>query len=201
MFTLPELPYAYTALEPYIDEKTMMIHHDKHHAAYVKNLNDALAGHEDLLQKPVEYILENLSLIPEDIRTKIRNNGGGHYNHTLFWEVMTPGGAKEPAGKLLEAIQKNCGGFSTFQDHFSTKGLGRFGSGWVWLVKEKDGSVVIIDSPNQDNPLMDGRFPVLGLDVWEHAYYLKYQNVRADYIKNWWNVVNWTEVEKRYVAA
>lgn len=201
MFTLPDLPYAYNALEPYIDEQTMKIHHDKHHAAYIKNLNDALAGHEDWLVKPIEDVLENLSQVPEDIRMKVRNNGGGHYNHTLFWEIMTPGGAKEPSGKLLEAIKKECGDFATFKDHFAAKAVRRFGSGWVWLVKESDGSVKIVDSPNQDSPVMDGKQVVLGLDVWEHAYYLKYQNLRPDYVKAWWNVVNWDEVGKRYGAA
>ncbi len=201
MFTLPDLPYAYNALEPYIDEKTMQIHHDKHHAAYVKNLNDALGGKDEWLDKPIEDVLKNLSQVPEDIRTKVRNNGGGHYNHTLFWDLMTPGGSKEPTGKLLEALKKECGDFNTFKEHFTAKGVGRFGSGWVWLVKESDGSVKIVDTPNQDNPVMDGKQVVLGLDVWEHAYYLKYQNLRPDYIKAWWNVVNWDIVAKRYEAS
>lgn len=208
MFTLPNLPYAYNALEPYIDEKTMMIHHDKHHAAYVKNVNDALAGHADLLVMPIEQLLMNLSKVPEDIRTKVRNNGGGHANHTLFWEIMTPASvplsgttAGKPGGALAKAIDKAFGSFATFQEQFTAKGMGRFGSGWAWMVKEKDGSVFLTDTPNQDTPVMDGKTPILGLDVWEHAYYLKYQNMRADYIKNWWNVVNWDVVAKRYEAS
>lgn len=198
MFTVPELPYAYTALEPYIDEQTMRIHHDKHHAAYVKNLNDALAGHESLLSLPIEELLQQLATIPEDIQTKVRNNGGGHANHTLFWEIMTPGGSKEPDGPLLAAINKSCGDIKTFQEHFTAKALARFGSGWVFLVKEMDGSVTIVDTPNQDTPLFEGKKVVLGLDVWEHAYYLKYQNLRADYINAWWNLVNWDVVAQRY---
>ena len=201
MFTLPDLPYAYNALEPYIDEKTMQIHHDKHHGTYVKNLNDALTGQDGWLSKSIEEVLLGLPKLPEEIRTKVRNNGGGHANHTLFWEIMKPGGAKEPTGALLEAIVKSCGDFATFKEHFSAKGVGRFGSGWVWLVKETDGGVTITDTPNQDTPLMEGKTPILGLDVWEHAYYLKYQNVRADYIKNWWNVINWDEVARRYEIA
>lgn len=200
MFTLPDLPYAYNALERAIDEQTMKIHHGKHHATYVKNLNDALEGKSDLLSLSLEELLKKLSSVPEDIRTKVRNNGGGHYNHSLFWEIMKPGGSNEPTGALLEAITNNCGDFSVFKDHFTAKALGRFGSGWVWLIKNKDGSVEITDTPNQDNPIMEDKKPILGLDVWEHAYYLKYQNVRADYIAAWWSVVNWDEVMKRYVA-
>lgn len=201
MFTLPELPYAYNALEVAIDEETMKLHHDKHHAAYVKNLNDALVSFPDLSTKSIEELLGNLSQIPEDVRTKVRNNGGGHYNHTHFWEVMTPGGAKEPTGALLEAINQNCGDFITFKDHFSAKALSRFGSGWVWLIKEANGSVQIVDTPNQDNPIMEGKAFILGLDVWEHAYYLKYQNRRADYVSAWWNVINWDVVSKLYGAS
>lgn len=198
MFTIPDLPYAYNALEPYIDEQTMRIHHDKHHAAYVTNLNDALSKYPTWLEKSIEDILIHLDEIPEDIRVKVRNNGGGHYNHTLFWDIMKPGGANQPSGALLDAITRECGSFETFKEHFSARGMGRFGSGWVWLVKESDGSVKIVDTPNQDNPLMEGKTPILGLDVWEHAYYLKYQNRRAEYIQAWWHVVNWTEVERRY---
>lgn len=210
MFTLPELPYAYNALEPYIDERTMQIHHDKHHAAYVKNLNDALAGHEDLLSLPVEELIKDLSKVPEAVRTKVRNNGGGHANHSLFWQVMSPnpeGTPRTPGGDLGTAINATLGSFEKFQEQFSAAALNRFGSGWAWLVADK-GKLIIIDTPNQDSPLMDGlpagrqgKTPILGLDVWEHAYYLKYQNMRADYIKNWWSVVNWTEVEKRFAAT
>lgn len=202
MFSLGDLPYAYNALEPFIDERTMQIHHDKHHAAYVKNLNDALAGHEDLLSLPVETLIGDLSKVPEAIRTKVRNNAGGHANHTMFWSVMAAPaeGSQKPSGKLAETIEKTFGDLSAFQEKFSQAGIGRFGSGWVWLVADK-GALTIMDTPNQDSPLMDGRVPVLGLDVWEHAYYLKYQNLRADYIKAWWNVVNWKEVERRFNAV
>lgn len=201
MYTLPELSYAYNALEPVIDEKTMMIHHDKHHAAYIKNLNDALKDHQDILSLPIETLVQQLQLVPESIRTKVRNNAGGHYNHSLFWTIMIPGGTDRPTGKLADAIDANCGDFSTFIEHFSKRAMGRFGSGWAWLLKESDGSVSISDTPNQDNPLMDGKIPLLGLDLWEHAYYLKYQNLRADYIKAWWSVVNWKEVQSRYEAV
>lgn len=205
MFTLPDLPYAYNALEPFIDEATMRIHHDKHHAAYVKNLNDALtlSGVEGLLTMPVEELIKNLSNVPEGVRTKVRNNGGGHANHSLFWTVMTPhqeGAGQGPQGKLAQAIEAAFADFETFREKFSAAGIGRFGSGWVWLSVES-GALKIEDSANQDSPLMENRIPILGLDVWEHAYYLKYQNMRADYIKAWWNVVNWTEVEKRFAAA
>ena len=202
MFTLPELPYAYAALEPFIDERTMQIHHDKHHAAYVKNLNDALSGNETLLSMPIETLLSDLSKVPEQVRTKVRNNGGGHYNHSLFWTLMAPasnGNTPKPSGKMLQAIEASFGSFEQFQDKFSAAGVGRFGSGWVWLIKDTD-TLVITDTPNQDSPIMEGKMPLLALDVWEHAYYLKYQNLRADYIKQWWNVVNWTEVEKRFTT-
>ena len=204
MFTLPDLPYAYNALEPFIDERTMQIHHDKHHAAYVKNLNDALVGQDALLAMPVEELMKNLSQVPEAMRTKVRNNGGGHANHSFFWTIMAPfvAGALQgkPSGDLAKTIDAAFGSFEKFQEQFVAAGMGRFGSGWVWLVKH-EGSLVIVDTPNQDTPLMEGKNPILGLDVWEHAYYLKYQNMRADYIKAWWNVVNWTEVEKRFVRA
>lgn len=203
MFTLPELPYAYNALETYIDERTMQIHHDKHHAVYVKNLNDALVGQDALLAMPIEELMKSLAQVPESVRTKVRNNGGGHFNHSLFWTVMSAnptGEARMPGGDFAKAIDAAFGNFIQFQEKFSASGLGRFGSGWVWLVSEK-GILTIVDTPNQDNPLMDKRIPILGLDVWEHAYYLKYQNVRADYIKAWWNVVNWTEIETRFAAA
>ncbi|MFZ5535585.1 MAG: superoxide dismutase [Patescibacteria group bacterium] len=199
MFTLPDLTYAYNALEPFIDEKTMQIHHDKHHAAYVKNLNDALAGNDALLALPIESLIKDLSQVPEQVRMKVRNNGGGHYNHSLFWEIMGPGEGM-PTGVLADAITASFGSFAVFQEKFAAAGMGRFGSGWVWLVADK-GTLSIVDTPNQDNPLMEGKTPVLGLDVWEHAYYLKYQNVRADYIAAWWHVVNWKAVEKRFADA
>jgi superoxide dismutase, Fe-Mn family len=200
MFTVPELPYAYNALEPYIDERTMQIHHDKHHAAYVKNLNDALAGNDALLELPVEELIADLLQVPEAIRQKVKNHGGGHANHTMFWEIMGPKAGGEPKGELKSAIEKTFGSFAQFQEKFSAAALARFGSGWVWLSADK-GRLIIEDTLNQDSPLMEGRMPVLGLDVWEHAYYLKYQNVRADYIKAWWSVINWKEVEKRFSQA
>lgn len=201
MFKVPDLPYAYNALEPYIDERTMQIHHDKHHAAYVKNLNDALAGHDDWLAMPIEKLVANLAKVPEEIRMKVRNNGGGHANHSWFWTSMAPsgkGGGGEPKGKLKTAIDSTFGSFTQFAEKFSSAGMGRFGSGWAWLIMDGK-KLAVMDTPNQDNPLMEGKTPILGLDVWEHAYYLKYQNMRADYIKAWWNVVNWGEVEKRFV--
>lgn len=203
MFTLPDLPYAYNALEPYIDERTMQIHHDKHHAAYVKNVNDALVGHDNLLAMPIDVLMKNLTTVPEPIRMKVRNNGGGHANHSLFWAVMraNPNGEpRMPSGELKTAIDKTFGNFGKFQEQFSAAAMGRFGSGWAWLSIE-NGKLKIEDSANQDTPLIEGRIPILGLDVWEHAYYLKYQNMRADYIKAWWNVVNWVSVEKRLAAA
>ena len=200
-FTLPPLPYDYSALEPHIDEQTMRIHHDKHHAAYVTNLNNALEGHATLAGKSLDELLGNLAAVPEAIRTAVRNNGGGHWNHTLYWEVMTPGGAPEPAGRLADAITKAFGGVAAFKESFQKAGLGRFGSGWAWLVRDAKGGLSIESTPNQDTPLMEGRRAILGCDVWEHAYYLKYQNRRADYLSAWWNVVNWTEVGKRYDAA
>ncbi len=200
MFTLPDLPYSYNALEPSIDEKTMQIHHDKHHAAYVKNLNDALAGEETLLAMPIETLIADLSKVPEAVRTKVRNNGGGHANHSFFWQVMAPPSGAKPTGKLLDAITATFGSLEGFQEKFAAAGVGRFGSGWVWLTSDA-GKLAIVDTPNQDSPLMDGKTPILGLDVWEHAYYLKYQNLRADYIKAWWNVVNWQEVARRFGMA
>ncbi len=198
MFTVPDLPYAYNALEPHIDERTMQIHHDKHHAAYVKNLNDALAGHDDWLAMSVEDIVINLAKVPQEIQMKVRNNAGGHANHSLFWQVMAaaPAGAGKPTGKVATAIDAAFGSFDQFVEKFGAAALGRFGSGWAWLVVD-NGKLGLMDTPNQDSPLTEGKTPILGLDVWEHAYYLKYQNVRADYIKAWWNVVNWKEVEKR----
>ena len=203
MFTLPNLPYAYNALEPFIDEATMRIHHDKHHAAYIKNLNDALTGNELLLDVPVEALIADLSRVPEQVRTKVRNNAGGHANHTMFWECMaapTPEKDAAPGGMLLTAITESFGSVAAFQEKFAAAGVGRFGSGWVWLVADGK-KLSILDTPNQDSPIMEGKIPVLCLDVWEHAYYLKYQNMRPEYIKAWWHVVNWAEVEKRFAAA
>jgi len=197
MFELPNLPYPYNSLEPYIDELTMQIHHDKHHAAYVNNLNEALSEYKHLKEKNIDELLKNIEKLPSEIREKIRNNGGGHANHSLFWQIMSPNSNKQPHGKLLDAINSIFGSFQTFQEKFSQAGLGRFGSGWVWLTID-DGKLAIIDTPNQDSPLSYGKEPILALDVWEHAYYLKYQNRRADYIKAWWNVVNWSEVQKRF---
>jgi len=199
-FTLPPLPYAYNALEPHIDEQTMRIHHDKHHAAYVNNLNAALEGHADLQQKSLEDLLRGIGSVPEAIRTAVRNNGGGHHNHTLFWELMQPGGASEPSGALAEAINKTFGGLAQFKEQFTKACLGRFGSGWGWLIRDGSGKLAIESSANQDSPVMDGKMPVLGCDVWEHAYYLKYQNRRPDYVTAWWNVVNWTEAGRRFGA-
>ncbi len=199
MFTLPDLPYAFDALEPYIDAQTMQIHHDKHHGAYVKNLNDALSGTKQLDNVSIEQLLKTLHDVPESIRTKVRNNGGGHYNHSMFWQIMAPGAGGEPKGVFAEAIKKSFGSFTDFQKQFTASAMGRFGSGWAWVIRKEDG-LRIVDTPNQDSPIMEGAIPILGLDVWEHAYYLKYQNMRAEYIKAWWQVVNWPEVEKRFTA-
>jgi superoxide dismutase, Fe-Mn family len=197
---LPPLPYAYNALEPHIDEQTMQIHHDRHHATYVNNLNAALEGHADLQNKPLEELLASLDSVPEKIRTAVRNNGGGHANHTLFWEIMSPNGGGQPTGALADAINSTFGSFENFKAEFTKAATGRFGSGWAWLVVD-NGKLAITSTPNQDNPIMEGKTPILGLDVWEHAYYLKYQNKRPDYIAAFWNVVNWAEVNKRYEAA
>ncbi len=194
---LPPLPYPADALEPYIDKMTMEIHHDKHHGAYVTNLNKALEGHADLQALSIEELLSNLDRVPENIRTAVRNNGGGHMNHSMFWKIMKKGGGGEPKGKLSEAIRSAFGSFADFKTKFSQAGATRFGSGWSWLLV-KDGKLTVESSPNQDNPVMSGGKPVMGLDVWEHAYYLKYQNRRPDYIEAWWNVVNWEEIEKNY---
>ncbi len=197
-FELPALPYDYSALEPHIDEQTMRIHHDKHHAAYVTNLNKALEGSPDLQKKSIEDILSNLNGVPEAIRTAVRNNGGGHYNHSMFWQIMGPKAGGEPSGALADAIKSTFGSFATFKENLNNAGIGRFGSGWAWLVFDKNGKLAITSTPNQDNPLSDGLKPIMGVDVWEHAYYLKYQNRRADYLAAWWNVVNWTEVAARF---
>ncbi len=196
--TLPDLPYDYNALEPHIDEQTMRIHHTKHHQAYVNNLNDALQGHEDLQNQSLEQLLRDIERVPQDIRTKVRNNGGGHANHTLFWQIMRPNGGGEPGGALGDEIRSIFGDFASFRDQFANAAKGRFGSGWAWLVHGEGGRLQVIDTANQDSPLMMGYTPILGLDVWEHAYYLKYQNRRPEYIEAWWNVVNWEEVGRRF---
>lgn len=197
-FSVPPLPYAYDALEPHIDKETMTIHHDKHHGAYVSKLNDAVQGKSDLESKSVEELVSNLDSVPEDIRTAVRNNGGGHANHTLFWEIMTPGGSNQPAGALADAISSAFGSFDDFKKRFNDAGATRFGSGWAWLVKTRDGKLDVISTANQDNPLMEGHQPVFGNDVWEHAYYLKYQNRRPDYLAAWWNVVNFDKVAEQF---
>jgi Fe-Mn family superoxide dismutase len=196
-FTLPPLPYDFAALEPHIDEQTMRIHHDKHHAGYVNNLNAALEGNAELQKLSVEALLKDINAVPEKIRTAVRNNGGGHANHTLFWEIMTPGGPSEPSGALAVGIKKAFGGLAEFKEQFTKAATTRFGSGWAWLVASGNGSLAIESTANQDSPLMEGKRPIIGIDVWEHAYYLKYQNKRADYIAAWWNVLNWAEAAKR----
>ena len=200
-YELPPLPYDYNALEPYIDEQTMRIHHDKHHAGYVSKLNAALESHPELADWTLEQLLGQLSQVPEDIRTAVRNNGGGHANHTLFWSIMGPNGGGEPGGDLGEAIAGKFGDFSSFKEQLSNAAATRFGSGWGWLAVDSNGELTVESTSNQDNPLMEGRTPILGIDVWEHAYYLKYQNRRPDYIAAWWNVVNWDEVAKRLDQA
>jgi len=200
-FEVPPLPYDYNALEPHIDEQTMRIHHDKHHQAYVNNLNAALEKHPDFQGKSLEELVANLDAVPEDIRTVVRNNGGGHANHSLFWQVMGPNGGGEPSGDLGSAIQSTFGSFAEFKDKMSKAAVGRFGSGWGWLAVDKSGTLVVTSTPNQDSPLMEGMTPLLGVDVWEHAYYLKFQNRRPDYVETWWNVVNWDEVARRYGEA
>jgi len=197
MFTLPDLPYPESALEPYIDEETMKIHHGKHHAAYVQNLNDALKDFPELSAKKTEELIADLEVIPEGIRTKVRNQGGGHANHSLFWTIMSPSKSALKEGTLMEELKKTFGDLAAFQEKFSAAAMGRFGSGWAWLVKGEDG-LEILDTSNQDSPISLGKDPILALDVWEHAYYLKYQNRRADYIKAWWNVVDWPQVERLF---
>ncbi len=199
-FELPALPYAFDALEPNIDARTMEIHHDKHHAAYTSNLNAALEGHSDLQSKSIEELLAGLDSLPESIRTAVRNNGGGFANHSLFWTILAANGG-DASAELSAAITKSFGSMDEFKTKFADAAAKRFGSGWAWLVANTDGSLEVTSSPNQDTPLMEGKTPILGLDVWEHAYYLNYQNRRPDYIKAFWNVVNWSEVSKRYAAV
>lgn len=200
MFKLPDLPYAFDALEPHIDAKTMEIHHDKHHATYVQKLNDAVKGHDDLLEMDLNELLQCLDEVPEAIRTAVRNNGGGHSNHSFFWQIMSPDGGGEPKGDLALKIEHKFGSFDDFKAKFKEAAVGRFGSGWAWLVTN-EGELEIMSTANQDSPLMEQKVPILGLDVWEHAYYLKYQNKRPDYIDAWWNVVNWEAVDGHYAAS
>ena len=199
-YTLPDLPYAFDALEPYIDEETMHLHHDKHHNTYVTNLNAAIEKYPELGEKSVEELLSDMDAIPTDIKTAVQNNGGGHANHSFFWKIMAPNAGGEPTGEIKEAIDEAFGDFATFKEEFKKAAAGRFGSGWAWLVLE-DGKLAITSTANQDSPLMTGQTPILGLDVCEHAYYLKYKNVRPDYIAAFWNVVNWDEVNKQFAAA
>ena len=198
VYELPPLPYDYAALEPYIDEQTMHLHHDKHHAAYVTNLNNALKDRSGYPDVSAEELVRRLNEVPEDIRTAVRNNGGGHVNHTMFWQIMKPNGGGEPTGALASAIQDAFGSFDAFKAAFNDAGVKRFGSGWAWLVLDRNGKLSVTSTANQDNPQTDGLHPVMGNDVWEHAYYLKYQNRRPDYLNAWWNVVNWDEVARRY---
>ncbi|PQF23760.1 superoxide dismutase [Enterococcus mundtii] len=198
-YTLPDLPYAFDALEPYIDEETMHLHHDKHHNTYVTNLNAAIEKSPELGEKTIEELVSDMDAIPSDIQTAVRNNGGGHANHSFFWKIMAPNAGGEPTGAIKDAINETFGDFATFKEEFKKAAAGRFGSGWAWLVLE-DGKLAITSTANQDSPLMEGKKPVLGLDVWEHAYYLKYKNVRPDYIEAFWNVVNWDEVNKHFAG-
>ena len=199
-YSLPPLPYPSDALEPHIDKRTMDIHHDGHHGTYVKNLNAALEKHPELQTKNVEELLRNIHTVPEEIRTAVRNNGGGHANHSLFWQTMAPKAGGEPGGDIAHALRSSFGSFESFKDTFTKTALNRFGSGWAW-VTQRNGQLTIESTPNQDSPLLEGHVPLFGLDVWEHAYYLHYQNRRADYIKAWWNVVNWAAINKRLAAA
>lgn len=200
-YTLPNLPYAHDALEPHIDTQTMQIHHGKHHQAYITNVNKALEAYPDLAAKPVEELVKNLASVPEAIRNVVRNNGGGHANHSLFWEVLSPSGGGAPTGDLAAAINGTFGSFDAFKEKLSAAAATRFGSGWAWLSVDAAGNLVVESTPNQDSPLTEGRTPILGLDVWEHAYYLKYQNRRPDYVAAFYNVINWNEVARRYAAA
>ena len=199
-YTLPDLPYAYDALEPYIDEKTMKIHHDKHHSAYIKKVNAALEDYPELAKKSIEDLMRDIDEVPEEIRTAVQNNGGGHANHSFFWPILSPDGGGEPKEEMKKAIECKFGSFDSFKEKFAETATGRFGSGWAWLVLN-NGELELMDTLNQDSPLMEGKTPLLGLDVWEHAYYLTYQNKRPDYVNAFWNVVNWDEVEKKYKEA
>jgi Fe-Mn family superoxide dismutase len=198
---LPPLPYPYDALEPHIDARTMQFHHDQHHATYVKNLNAALDKYPKLKNQSVEELLQNLDRIPKDIRTTVRNNGGGHVNHSMFWKIMKPNGGGEPTGEIATAINQTFGNFGNFKKQFNEAGASRFGSGWVWLVRNKNGKLEITTTANQDSPVMENQYPIFGNDVWEHAYYLKYQNRRPEYLDAWWNVVNWDEINRRFADA
>jgi Fe-Mn family superoxide dismutase len=200
-FELPNLPYSFDALEPYIDAQTMQIHHDLHHGAYVKNLNSAIESHADLQSKSIEELIRDLNTVPEAARTAVRNNGGGHLNHAIFWTLMAPNAGGEPTGAIAEAINDTFGNFETFKERFNDAGAKRFGSGFVWLVRSSDGKLEVVSTPNQDNPITDGHYPIMGNDVWEHAYYLKYQNRRPEYLKQWWNTVNWEEVNRRFAQS
>jgi Fe-Mn family superoxide dismutase len=200
-YELPKLVYPYDALEPHIDAKTMEIHHSKHHAGYVAKLNKALEGYSDLQSYQAEELIKNLASLPDEIRVAVRNNGGGHVNHTLFWKIMGPNGGGEPKGELLKAIERHFGNFQSFKEKFTETAVGHFGSGWAWLVLDRFGHLRVLSTPNQDSPLTLGLIPILGIDVWEHAYYLKYQNRRAEYVENWWNVVNWEAVFENYERA
>jgi len=200
-FEVPPLPYDYNALEPYIDTQTMQLHHDKHHAAYVNNLNAALQNAPQLASLAIDDLIRRISDVPESIRTAVRNNGGGHLNHSMFWQIMTPNGGGAPSGELGNAINSTFGSFDQFKAAFNDAGVKRFGSGWAWLILDASGKLQVISTANQDSPLIDGNYPIMGNDVWEHAYYLKYQNRRPDYLNAWWNVVNWNEREKRYQQA
>lgn len=197
-YTLPKLSYAYDALEPHIDARTMEIHHTKHHQAYVNNVNAALEAHADLANLSVEELVSHINSVPENVRTAVRNNGGGHANHTMFWSIMKPGGGGQPKGELAKAIEQQLGGFDAFKQAFTKAALGRFGSGWAWLTLNGDHRLLVEDTANQDSPLMQGHFPVLGIDVWEHAYYLKYQNRRPEYVEAWFNTIDWDAVTERY---
>ncbi|NJK40492.1 MAG: superoxide dismutase [Acaryochloridaceae cyanobacterium SU_2_1] len=200
-FTVPPLPYAYDALSPYIDAQTMTIHHDKHHGAYVTNLNKAIGQYPNLAGRPIEDLLANLENLPEEIRSSVRNNGGGHANHSLFWSSMAPQAGGQPQGELAQAIDSSFGSFDQFKLNFNKAGMARFGSGWVWLILDQKGNLAITSTTNQDSPILEGQIPLLGNDVWEHAYYLTYQNRRGDYLNAWWNLVNWAEINQRYLAA
>jgi len=200
-YELPPLPYDYSALEPYIDTQTMQLHHDKHHAAYVTNVNAALQNNSEFASLPIDELMRRLNDVPENIRTAVRNNGGGHVNHSMFWKIMTPNGGGEPTGELASAIQQAFGSFDAFKTALNDAGVKRFGSGWTWLVLDRSGKIQVMSTANQDSPLTEGLYPVMGNDVWEHAYYLKYQNRRPEYLNAWWNVVNWNEIARRYAEG